>query len=1024
MIANKINILDIGLHYLGRTGNPALMVQIGAMDGESFDDTVAYVNMYGWQGLYVEPISYYFNKLVRSKKVTDMFEQSAIVEQDGMVEMVVIDKDAIENKTLHEGFAGMSAVYPPRNGLKSEGDAAVLKQCGKIVKVNGITLNTLFTKHDIQKFDMFICDAEGFDAKIFRQLDLTKYAPKIIRLEFCNLEEEEKTEVISKLDLYGYVYEVNGQNIDALSKDFWAESTGVPVSATTITQENELTEIMNKYGSDKPISGYTIHYDVIFNQYRNVFTNVLEIGIGTLDPSIPSSFAGIDQHNNHYTPGGSLRGWRDYFVNAQVIGVDVAEDCRISEDRISTYIFSSLDTSTCNQVFADSTFDLILDDGLHTAIAQLQTFINLFPKVRDNGYYIVEDVGGAGDSTTLIESFGKNFKAIADKHEWMDCGNFIVIRKTGSGRGMQTFPDFIEKLPLPAPAEQLQVTENLTLVTGLWDIGRNGRDFSHYIANFKKFLDIPANLFIYLPAELEYLVWENPKRNKKNTHVRITPLDFIKNNYYATFWDATKEIRSSEKWLNQAGWLGDSPQATNEWYNPIVQSKMFMLHDAKVMDVFKSEYFLWLDAGITNTVYDKYFTENRCLDEIIPLLDTFLFLSYPYEANTEIHGFDFAEMNKLAKQKVKYVCRGGLFGGHKDYISGANSTYYALLNDTLSRRLMGTEESIFSIMAHLEPHIYKRYALHENGLVVKFTQALVDKKVHNIDIPLETADVVGYNLPKGTYNPNKDKTSIYVLAFNFPEQFRTLLKSFEQHPEWLRNPRKILIDNSNNQEAIDEYEVICKEYDFEHIITGENLGINRGRHFVAKHFDESDSDYYIFFEDDMCFHSPDNKDVCRNGFRKFVPNLYENIHHIMAREQFDFLKLSFTEVYMDNNIQVSWYNVPQHIRTELWPEYNQLPVSGLDPFAPRTKFNTIDVFDGVSYISGDIYYANWPMIVSREGNKKMFLTTEWARPYEQTWMSYMFQETITGNLKPAILLASPINHNRISHYKPEDRREN
>lgn len=144
----------------------------------------------------------------------------------------------------------------------------------------------------------------------------------------------------------------------------------------------------------------------------------------------------------------------------------------------------------------------------------------------------------------------------------------------------------------------------------------------------------------------------------------------------------------------------------------------------------------------------------------------------------------------------------------------------------------------------------------------------------------------------------------------------------------------------------------------------------------------------------------------------------------MAKEQFDFLKLSYTEVYMDNNIQVSWYNVPQHVRTRLWPEYDQLPVSGLDPFAPRTKFDKIEVLDGLSYISGDIYYANWPMIVSRQGNKKMFLTTEWARPFEQTWMSYIFQETIAGNIKPAILLASPINHNRICHYTPQERREN
>jgi hypothetical protein len=64
------------------------------------------------------------------------------------------------------------------------------------------------------------------------------------------------------------------------------------------------------------------------------------------------------------------------------------------------------------------------------------------------------------------------------------------------------------------------------------------------------------------------------------------------------------------------------------------------------------------------------------------------------------------------------------------------------------------------------------------------------------------------------------------------------------------------------------------------------------------------------------------------------------------------------------------------------------------------------------------------MIVGKEGNRKMFIDTTWAHPYEQTWMSHMFQETKKGNLKPAVLLASPIWHNRIVYYEAHERREN
>jgi hypothetical protein len=559
----------------------------------------------------------------------------------------------------------------------------------------------------------------------------------------------------------------------------------------------------------------------------------------------------------------------------------------------------------------------------------------------------------------------------------------------------------------------------LTIVTGLWNIGRDGRPFTHYMQHLNHFLDIDANLFLYIPKDLESFIWE--KRKKENTFIKIYELEDIKK-IYSPFWNKTQQIRNDKKWQNitgEQGWLKNSPQATLEWYNPIVQSKMFLLNDVTIWNPFNTEYFIWLDAGITNTVYEKYFTENNVLNKLTPYLDSFLFLSYPYNSSGEIHGFDFQAMNRYTGKKVEYVCRGGLFGGKKEIINQANGLYYSLLERSLNDGYMGTEESIFTIISYIEPEKYRRYALDSNGLIVKFVQALLDNKVKLEPIPEQRVHLKPKNLDISNL-----KTSLYILTFNFPSQLRHTLETYNNHhPEWLNKTRKILIDNSNNDEAIAGNKAICEAYGFEHIITGKNLGINRGRLYAAKHFQESDSDYYIFLEDDMGIHPP--LDItCRNGFKTYIPNLFNKIHKIMLKEEYDFLKLSFTEVYMDNNIQCSWYNVPQHIRTEIWPNYDKLPINGLDLNCPRTKFNKIDNLEGLSYADGEIYYCNWPMIVNKIGNQKMFLNTEWEHPYEQTWMSYMFQETIKGNLKPAVLLASPINHQRIIYYKGHERREN
>ena len=564
-----------------------------------------------------------------------------------------------------------------------------------------------------------------------------------------------------------------------------------------------------------------------------------------------------------------------------------------------------------------------------------------------------------------------------------------------------------------------QEKKNTTIVTGLWDINRQGRNFQHYIDNFKLFLDIPQNLFIYIESKYEHIVWE--KRDKSNTFVKTYELSDIKN-LYAPHWDKTQEIRTNPNWVNLASWLGGSPQASLEWYNPIVQSKMFMLNDASIWNPFDSEYLFWLDAGITNTVPHTHFVENNVLDSISNYGNPFLFLSYPYEAANEIHGFEAKAMNMFAGADVKYVCRGGLFGGHKDQIRDANSTYYSLLQRTLNSGYMGTEESLFTIMSYNEPEIYQRYELDGNGLIVKFTQAIIDNNVKLVEVVKPKITNTSRVTDRDVLNY---KTNLYMLTFNFPKQILHTIKSMEKTPEWLTRPNLVLLDNSTNEDAKIENKKIAEDYNFEYVDLGGNTGICGGRQAAAEHFDNSDSDFMFFFEDDMTVNPPEMVgEVCRNGFMKYVPNLYNILHKIMLKDGFDFVKLTFTEVYFDNDKQCSWYNVPQNIRSRDWPNYDKLPVTGLDPNAPLTNFKNIRVMDGVSYIDGEVYYANWPMIVSKSGNKKMFIDTKWAHPYEQTWMSHMYQMTKEGDLKPAILLAAPIWHDRIMHYTPEERREN
>ena len=553
---------------------------------------------------------------------------------------------------------------------------------------------------------------------------------------------------------------------------------------------------------------------------------------------------------------------------------------------------------------------------------------------------------------------------------------------------------------------------NITLVTGIWNIGRDelkegwSRPFQHYLDKFSQLLDVDANMIIFGDEELKDFVFS--KRSRENTQFITRPLSWFRDN---EFFDMIQKIRTNESWSNQAGWLKESTQSRLENYNPLVMSKVFLLNDAKIMDQFNSEYLFWIDGGLTNTVHPGYFTHDKVLNKLSKHISKFSFVCFPYDAETEIHGFEYNKLNSIAGDKVTKVARGGFFGGPKDSIGDINGIYYSLLKTTLEEGYMGTEESIFSIMCYKHSDIINYFDIESNGLINKFFE---DLKNDDLKTKNESKVVVTNNL-------DTNKVGLYVITFNSPNQFRTLIKSMTEYDkDYLIKTKKFLLDNSSDLSTTEEYSEICKEFDFEHI-KKDNLGICGGRQWIAEHFDTTDLDYYLFFEDDMFFHP--NQGVCRNGFNRYVPNLYTKSLEVIKKENFDFLKLNYSEFYGDNGTQWAWYNVPQSVREQFWPGKNRLPVQGLDPNAPKTTYTSVLSHKGLPYAVGEVYYCNWPQLVSRPGNKKMFLDVTWAHPFEQTWMSHMYQLVKKEELYPGLLLLTPTEHDRFEHYDGGLRKE-
>jgi hypothetical protein len=158
-------------------------------------------------------------------------------------------------------------------------------------------------------------------------------------------------------------------------------------------KENEIKELFQKYGSDKFIHGYYKYYSNVLSNKTDL--DILEIGIGTKDPTIPSTmFFYKEDKNFESTPGSSLRGFRDFVKGSSIYGADIDKAILFEEDGIKTEFVDQLDRKSIDSLFIDTQndFDFIIIDGLHHITADMNSILSLIKRLKDNSTLVVEDI--------------------------------------------------------------------------------------------------------------------------------------------------------------------------------------------------------------------------------------------------------------------------------------------------------------------------------------------------------------------------------------------------------------------------------------------------------------------------------------------------------------------------------------------------------------------------------------------------------------------------------------------------------
>jgi len=165
-----------------------------------------------------------------------------------------------------------------------------------------------------------------------------------------------------------------------------------------MTLSNYFNTILESAQTDKGT-----YHSYIQNYYTNIFSNIRNEDIKILEIGV------LD--------GKSIKFWNDWFINAEIIGMDINTKSKPFIDANGyTVLWEDAYTKQGVSNFEDNYFDFIIDDGPHTLASQLYSSVKYFSKLKIGGLLIIEDIFDFNYVEEIKENIESNFSS--DEYEF------------------------------------------------------------------------------------------------------------------------------------------------------------------------------------------------------------------------------------------------------------------------------------------------------------------------------------------------------------------------------------------------------------------------------------------------------------------------------------------------------------------------------------------------------------------------------------------------------------------------------
>lgn len=340
---------------------------------------------------------------------------------------------------------------------------------------------------------------------------------------------------------------------------------------------------------------------------------------------------------------------------------------------------------------------IVIDSwGATPAIFESKSFVRAISKLTDN----------------LLDRFTNEFYAIY-AHDVLLPLLFALI-----GEEEQYNPDITEcnrdhswktnNKPLVHQYKERYMKNGMTLVTSLFDLNNvvrtDKRNWDDYLSWFKKTLSINCNFIIFVEPKTVDLI--KNIRSLNNTLIIETELSGIP---YYHFLDTFQTILDSEIYKNSMKDVS-RVECRDAIYSVIQYSKFKWLQEAAVIDPFDTDYFFWVDAGISRFLepndYKNKFPSQEAIEQLNNIDDTLL-IQYNNDYYTDLTNSHVLPKTYFWDNR-SFVC-GSMFGGTETAICQISDEIDEIINMMISNKFLNNEQIALGYLTKIREDLFSLF---------------------------------------------------------------------------------------------------------------------------------------------------------------------------------------------------------------------------------------------------------------------------------------------------------------------------